>query len=84
MKSSSVHQVLEFRVDERKHDGAGSVQDGSTLEQSSRFGGPRLGLEVEVDCVQCHGKEVSDKGHGFGRQAGKKITMSLSVLYLIF
>lgn len=25
LKGSSVHQVLEFRVDERKHDGAGSV-----------------------------------------------------------
>lgn len=42
LEELSVHQVLELRVDEWEHDGAGSVQDGSTLEQSSRFGAPRL------------------------------------------
>lgn len=68
---SSVHQVLDFGVDEWTHDCAGPVQDGAALEQRSRFGAPRLGLEVEVDRVQRHGKEVSNEGHGFGCQPGK-------------
>lgn len=66
----SVYQVFEFWVDEWKHDCAGSVQNGSALEKSSRFGAPRFRLEVEVDGVQCHSKEVSDEGHGFGIQPG--------------
>lgn len=57
---SSVHQVLELRVDERKHDSAGSVQDSPALEQSPGFGAPRLGLKVEVDGVQSHSEEVSN------------------------
>lgn len=68
----SVDQVFQFGVDQRKHDGAGAIQDGSALEQSSGFGAPRLGLEIEVDGVQCHSEEVSDQSHGFGVQPGKK------------
>lgn len=69
MSCSLVDQVLEFRVDEGEHDGAGPVQDGGALKQRSRFGAPGFRLEVEVDCVQRHGKEVTDQGHGFRRQA---------------
>lgn len=69
---SSVHQVLEFRVDEWEQDCAGSVQDGPTLHQSPRFGDPRLTLKVNVGGVQCHGKEVSDECHGFGCQSEKQ------------
>lgn len=67
-----VHQVFEFRVNEWENDPAGPVQDGSTFIQSSRFGAPGLGLEFEVDCVQCHSKEVSNQSHGFGCQPGEK------------
>lgn len=69
-----IHQVLDLRVDEGKHDCAGSVQDGSALDYSSVFGAPSLRLEVEVDGVQRHGEEVSEQGHRFGRQPGNTIT----------
>lgn len=71
-----IHQVLELRVDEWKHDHAGAVQDGSALKQSSRFGAPGFRLEVEVDGVQRHGEEVSNEGHGFGREPGNKQKIS--------
>lgn len=70
--NTSVDQVLQFRVYERKHDGAGSIQDGSALEQSSRFGAPRLRLEIEVDGVQRHSEEVSNQSHGLRVQPGRK------------
>lgn len=74
---TSVDQVLQFGVDQRKHDGAGAIQDGSALEQSSGFGAPRLGLEIEVDGVQGHSEEVSNQSHGFrvqpeGDKCGRK------------
>lgn len=69
MGDTSVDQVFQFGVDEREHDGAGAVQDGSALEHGSRFGAPRLGLEIEVDGVQCHREEVSNQSHGFGVQS---------------
>lgn len=71
-EDTSVDQVFEFRVNQREHDGASAVQDGSALEQSSGFGAPRLGLEIVVDGVQRHGEEVSDQSHGFGVQPRKK------------
>lgn len=71
-EDTSVDQVFQFRVNQREHDGAGAVQDGSALEQRSGFGAPRLGLEIVVDGVQCHGEEVSDQSHGFGVQPRKK------------
>lgn len=67
---TSVDQVFQFGVDQREHDGAGAVQDGSALEQSSGFGAPRLRLEIEVDGVKSHSKEVSNQSHGFRVQPG--------------
>lgn len=66
----SEHQVLKLGVDEGEHDGAGTVQDGAALDHGPGLGEPRLGLEAEVDCVQGHGEEVSDQGHGLRVQSG--------------
>lgn len=68
----SVKQVFEFRVDEREHDRARSVQDGRALERSSRFGAPGFRLKGEVDRVERHRKEVSNEGHGLRCQPRNK------------
>lgn len=81
-EDTSVDQVFQFGVNQREHDGAGAIQDGSALEQSSGFGVPRLGLEIEVDGVQCHSEEVSDQSHGFGVQPRKKRKKTKTWIYV--
>lgn len=81
-EDTSVDQVFQFGVNQREHDGAGAIQDGSALEQSSGFGAPRLRLEIEVDGVQCHSEEVSDQSHGFGVQPRKKRKKTKTWIYV--
>lgn len=66
-RCGSVHQVLQLWIDEREKNGAGAVQNYSTVHQGPWFHQPWLWLEAKVAGVQGNSKKVSNQSHGLWR-----------------